>query len=138
MKIVALDLGDSWVGVALSDSSQIIARPHTTVPFKELQSFVKTLLENDSIETVVVGHPKTLRGTDSDQTKKIVLKKEELEKLFSSVEWVLWDERLSSKQAQSVGKKGDKLHIHAKAAAVILDSYLNHLRFKRSMDNENS
>jgi putative holliday junction resolvase len=135
MKILALDLGDQWVGVALTDISRILARPHTTVPFKELHSFLSKILEDEPINIVVVGYPQTLKGTESDQTKKVVSQKEDLEKEFPSADWVLWDERLSSKQAQTVGKKGDKLHIHAKAAAVILDGYLAHLRFKEEMNN---
>ena len=135
MKIVALDLGDQWVGIALSDSSRILARPHTTVALRDLRKFLSELLAQESISIIVVGYPQTLRGTESDQTRKIVAQKEELEKEFSCVEWVLWDERLSSKHAQSMGKKGDKLHIHAKAAAVILDTYLCHLRFKAEMNN---
>jgi putative Holliday junction resolvase len=135
MKIVALDLGDQWVGVAMTDISRILARPHTTVTFANLESFLTTLLKDEPISTIVVGYPQTLRGTESEQTKKIVKQKEILEKKFDSVEWVFWDERLSSKQAQSVGKKGDKHHIHAKAAAIILDAYLARLRFQEEMSN---
>lgn len=135
MKIVALDLGDQWVGVAMTDVSRILARPHTTVALAELEPFLKKLLEDEPISTIVVGYPQTLKGTESEQTKKIIAQKEDLEKKFNSVEWTFWDERLSSKQAQSVGKKGDKHHIHAKAAAVILDAYLAHLRFKEEMNN---
>lgn len=135
MKIVALDLGDQWVGVAMTDMSRILARPHTTVPLSELETFLANLLKEEPISTIVVGYPQTLKGTESEQTKKIVTQKEVLEKKFNSVEWTFWDERLSSKQAQSVGKKGDKHHIHAKAAAVILDAYLAHLRFKEEMNN---
>lgn len=135
MKIVALDLGDQWVGVAMTDISRILARPHTTVTLADLESFLTTLLSDEPISTIVVGYPQTLKGTESEQTKKIVAKKEELEKKFTAVEWVFWDERLSSKQAQTVGKKGDKHHIHAKAAAVILDAYLARLRFTQEMNN---
>ncbi len=135
MKIVALDLGDQWVGVAITDMSRILARPHTTVTLAELESFLTKLLTDEPISIIVVGYPQTLKGTESEQTKKIVVQKEALEKKFNSVEWVFWDERLSSKQAQTVGKKGDKHHVHAKAAAVILDAYLAHLRFKEEMNN---
>lgn len=135
MKIVALDLGDQWVGVAITDISRILARPHTTVTLADLEAFLTKLLAEEPISTIVVGYPQTLRGTESEQTKKVVTQKEVLEKKFNTVEWVLWDERLSSKQAQTVGKKGDKHHIHAKAAAVILDAYLARLRFLQEMNN---
>ena len=58
--------------------------------------------------------------------------KNELEKRFPKQTWVLWDERLTSKQASKMGskKKGDKQKIHSVAAALILESYLMYLRIK--------
>lgn len=132
MKIVALDLGDQWVGVAISDASRILARPYTTVAHKELVPFLEKLFTQEKISIIVVGYPKTLGGTESAQTKKVVAEKETLEQQFSIQEWVLWDERLTSKQAAALGKSDKKLELHAKAAALILDSYLMHLQFKNS------
>ena len=134
MKILALDLGDQWVGVAISDALCMIARPYKTVTNRELNSFLENLFRQERIDTVLVGYPKTMRGTESDQTKKIVLKKEELEKKFSEKKWLLCDERLTSKQALSMGKMKDKLEIHARSAALILESYLLHLQFQKSLE----
>lgn len=136
MKILALDLGDAHVGTAISDSEHIIANPLRTVPTANLKKFLKEILSTEDISTVVVGYPKTLAGKESIQTKKTVAEKELLEKEFSSIEWTLWDERLSSKQAartKPTKNKAEKLHSHSVAAAIILDSYLEHLRFKRNI-----
>lgn len=135
MKLLALDLGDQWVGVAITDASCILARPLTTTTLAELTSFLTDLFAHEAIEKVIVGYPKTLRGTESEQTKKIVLMKEQLAQDFPEKTWLLWDERLTSKHAQSLGKKGEKLEIHAKAAALILENYLAHMRFQQELEN---
>lgn len=127
MKTVALDVGDVWTGSAISDELGITARPYQTVKSPDLISFLHNLIETEPIGTIVVGYPKTMGGTESEQTKKVVARKNELEGLFPQVTWVLWDERLSSKQASGLKKtktKDDKIASHSVAAAIILTSYL--------------
>lgn len=140
MKILALDLGDKWVGSAISDPLGITCKPLKTVQLNELRPFLKETLGVQPISTVVVGYPKTFSGTESDQTKKIVKLKEELELEFATVnftaiKWILWDERLSSKRALEIqsGKYDpeSKRQNHSLAAAFILQSYLDHLAFSR-------
>jgi len=127
MKIVALDLGDRWVGIAISDPLGIIARPHDTVATKQLHQFLENLFSKEQIQTIVVGYPKTLRDTESAQTKRVRTQFDELKKLFPDLTWVLWDERLTSKEAVRMARHlptKDKLLVHARAAAIILTTYL--------------
>ncbi len=134
MKTVALDIGDVWTGSAISDELGITARPYQTVKSTELTSFIHELIENEPIETIVVGYPKTMGGTESEQTKKVVLKKDELESIFPQISWVLWDERLSSKQASNIKKtktKEDKIASHSVAAAIVLTNYLLYASIKK-------
>jgi putative Holliday junction resolvase len=132
MKVLALDLGDVWTGTALSDGLKMFARPYKTVKTEELSSFLKTVFAEERIEIVVVGLPQTLKGTQSDQTRKTISYKESLESAFPKQVWVLWDERLTSKHAQQLkNPKDDKQKIHSLAAALILESYLMHLEFKK-------
>lgn len=133
-KIVALDLGDQWVGVAISDNDHIIARPYTTITAKELMPYIPQLLAQQEVSTIVVGYPKTMRGTESAQTLKVKEQFLALEKLFPHLQWVLWDERLTSSWAAQLGKqrtKEEKLKSHARAAAFVLDSYLTYLKNMR-------
>lgn len=141
MKILALDLGDKWVGSAISDPLGITCKPLKTVQLNELKSFLKETLSAQNISTVVVGYPKTFSGTESDQTKKIVRLKEELASEFSvvnftEIKWMLWDERLSSKRALEIqsGKYDpeSKRQNHSLAAAFILQNYLDHLAFNKN------
>jgi putative Holliday junction resolvase len=132
MKIMALDLGDVWTGTALSDNLQMLAKPYKTVKTVELTTFLTSLITEEKIVTFVVGYPKTLQGRESDQTRKIVKMKEELEQMFPIQNWILWDERLTSKQASVLqSSKHDKQKLHSIAAAIILETYLMHLTFER-------
>ncbi len=134
MKILALDLGDQWTGTALSDGLAILARPYETTKTADLYVFLEKLFNTEKISTVVVGYPKTLKGTESQQTKTIVLMKEQLERHFPIKTWVFWDERLTSKQAEGLkNNKTDKQRVHSVAAALILESYLMHVQYKKMM-----
>ena len=132
MKILALDIGDRWTGVAISDPLGILPRPYDTFKTVDLYSLLEKTIEKERVSTIVVGLPTTLRGTESDQTKKIIALFEELKAHFNTIEWTMWDERLTSKQAagmKSIKTKDDKLRSHAIAAAIFLSTYLEYKRF---------
>jgi putative holliday junction resolvase len=134
MKIAALDLGDVWIGIAIADPLGIVARPYKTVRTVELTEAINTLHVQEQVTTIVVGDPQTLRGTASQQTIKIREQLTQLQQQFPHIQWVLWDERLTSKQAASIQKghtKEEKQKQHAIAAALILRSYLDRLAWQK-------
>jgi len=129
-KILALDLGEQWIGIAISDISRILAKPLITIKPPELIKTLTTLINEQSLDTIVLGYPKTMRGTESDQTRKALAQHEMLKKRFPAITFVLWDERLSSQRAaqqKSQKTAEEKQKSHARAAAFILDSYLTFL-----------
>lgn len=129
MKILALDLGDRWVGTALSDALGLLARPYKTVEMHELDDFLLQLFGQENISMVVIGYPVTMRATESQQTQQILRAKQNLEKKFPHMQWILWDERLSSKRAEGLKKaktQEEKRKAHSIAAAFILESYLTY------------
>jgi len=137
MKLLALDIGDVWTGIAISDSLHILARPYKTVASKELITALREIIETESIKRIVVGYPKTMRGTQSDQTKKVIDTVETLKKQFPSIEWILQDERLTSKMAGKITNrktKEDKLQVHSVAAAYILSTYIEFLNSQQPYD----
>lgn len=137
MKILALDIGDRWTGVAISDPLGIITRPYDTFKTAELSLSLKKTIEKERIVTIVVGLPTTMRGTESEQTKKIIALHNDLQKQFPDIEWKLWDERLTSKQAaylKPAKTKEDKLKSHAIAAAVILSTFLEFRRLQQERE----
>ena len=128
-KIVALDIGDTWTGVALSDPLKIIASPYTTYKTENLTTHISELQEEEDIERIVIGYPKTLRGTESEQTQRTQKIAAQLQETFSHIPFTTWDERFSSKRAEILttkksNRKGEKRFSHARAAAFILDTYL--------------
>lgn len=130
MKILALDIGDAWTGTALSDALGMFAKPYQTTETKNLISFLHDLFVKEKIETIIIGHPRTMKGTSSDQTKKVEEAKIKLEQKFPDKKFILWDERLSSKRADTLKKattKEEKIKSHSIAAAFILESYLQYL-----------
>ena len=136
MKILALDVGDKWTGTAISDPLGMFARPYKTVETKDLQNFLSEVIKKENVKKIVVGYPKTMKGTESQQTKKVKELADKLEKKFDVVQWKLWDERLSSKRAATVKKaktKEDKKFSHSIAAAFILDSFLMYLQSRKTI-----
>ena len=134
MKIVGLDLGDQWVGIALSDALQVSARPYKTIRAPELTTELRALLAQQRITCIVVGIPITLRGTASAQTVNIQKNIDELQQAFPDCQVISWDERLSSQRAQTQARattKEEKIRSHAVAAAFILQTYLDYLDFQQ-------
>jgi putative Holliday junction resolvase len=130
-KIIALDLGERWTGIAISDATRMVARPVTTVKRAELMIALAEVIKRERITTVVVGMPLTLKGTESAQTLTTKQALEDFKQAMPEITWVAWDERLSSKRAQALKSPKtpeEKLKAHAVAAAFILESYLHFLR----------
>lgn len=131
-KILALDPGDQHIGTAISDELQMLAEPHKTIKPIELINFLQDLLAIEPISTIVIGYPKTMRGTVSAQTQKSIDLKNELSQIFTDVEFILWDERLTSKSAGGIKQaknKQDRLYQHSIAAAIILQTFLDRTLF---------
>lgn len=131
MKILALDVGDVWTGTAISDAMGILAKPYKTITTRDLINEIGSIISQEKIARIVIGHPKTMRGTQSDQTKKTEQVAEQLKSTYPAIQWILWDERLSSKRADSLKKmntKDAKIASHSIAAAFILSSYLEYIR----------
>lgn len=130
-KTLALDVGDTWTGSALSDSVGITAQPYKTVKTAELIPFLQQVIIDQKIKQVVIGYPQTMRGTQSEQTKKVIAFKEKLEEQFTDINWLFWDERLSSKRAATAintKKIEERIKAHSIAAAYILSSFLENQR----------
>ncbi len=141
MKKMALDVGDKTIGVAVSDPLLITAQGITTIErvgIRKDTGKILDLIKEHDCDTVVVGLPKKLDGTDSLQTEKVYEFKTMLEnKLRSSgmaqVKVVYQDERLTTVMAEKVLIEGDvrrnkrKKVIDKQAAVLILQSYLDTL-----------
>jgi len=131
-RILGIDLGSKRVGIALSDSSNIIASPFKTLIFnnhKDLLIKLGELINEFDIKTIVLGLPLSMNGIDSPQTKKIRDFKSSL--LIFNIPIIYEDERLSSVSAkksmvtQNIKTGHNKSEIDMRAAAIILQQHLD-------------
>ena len=133
MRVLALDVGDKRIGVAISDPSQVLARSLKVIQRGSRQedfAAVARLVEEYEVEKVVVGYPRSLDGKAHAQAKKVERYATGLAESLT-VPMLLWDERFSTVTAERLmreaGLRGKKRWkgIDAVAAAVILQDYLD-------------
>lgn len=131
--MIALDIGDRRIGIAISDPFNRYAMPVDTFwRTKDRESDVRAVLElirSREAGTVVCGLPVNADGTESVQTEKTRAFIAALQAL-TDIPVVTEDERFTSIQAhESLHEQGFKAKKHKKsvdavAAAYILDGYL--------------
>lgn len=138
MKKLGLDLGDRSLGIALSDELNWLSRPVETYKFDDKDfenalNYTLALLSKHKVDTIVLGLPKNMDGSEGVQAETARDFKRMLEEK-SAVKVVLWDERLTSKMAsnmmksQNLKRKKRKESIDAMAASIILQGYLDSLK----------
>lgn len=73
-RILGLDVGDKYIGVAISDLLQITSQGLTTIVREsKVKDFgaIESLLIEHNINKVVVGLPKNMNGTIGPQGEKV-------------------------------------------------------------------
>lgn len=138
MRILALDVGEVYIGVAVSDPLGITARALTTIKrtdlFKDLKN-ICDLVNSMDIEEIVIGLPRTLKGTSSLQTEKVKEFARELEE-HCLKKITFFDERFTTKMALQKLRSGKEKPSRKKgladrvSAVIILQDYLNFLSLK--------
>ena len=132
-RLLALDVGDKTIGIAVSDLLGLTAQGVVTIrrtgltrDFLELQE----IIEKYEIKRIVVGLPKNMNNTIGKQGEKVLKFVEKLKKRFD-VEVILQDERLTTVSAEraliggDVSRKKRKKLIDMVAATYILQGYLD-------------
>ena len=139
MRIIGLDYGSKTVGVAISDSLGITAQGIETICRKEENKLRKTcarieaLIEEYQVERIVLGLPKHMNNEIGDRAK-LSIEFGEMLRRRTGLEVVMWDERLSSVEAErvliesKVRRENRKQYIDKIAAVFILQGYLDSIR----------
>lgn len=139
MKKIGLDVGDKTIGVAISDALNITAQGITTIErigIKKDTSKVIDYIKEYDCDTVILGLPLKLDGSDSPQTEKVREFRTKLEnklraERLKDVSIEYYDERLTTVMAERVlieadlSRKRRKEVIDKQAAVIILQSYLD-------------
>ncbi|HEY0757014.1 MAG TPA: Holliday junction resolvase RuvX [Ktedonobacteraceae bacterium] len=163
-RLMALDVGEARIGVALSDASGFLASPYMTLRVArdeaETLARLKQLIVETEAEELIIGLPISLDGAIHAQAEQIIAFTERL-KAHISLPVRFWDERLSTVEAERLlaesgqqsrahhrkqggrggkgssergRKKQGQQEIDAWAAAVILQEYLDQHSQKRERE----
>jgi len=139
VRVLGIDYGARRIGLALSDATATLASPWRMIdrPPSEAETMRILIAEiaalqqdDDGLEAVVVGWPRRLDGSPTDQTAIVETFAQSLGATLA-VPVILQDERLSSTEAESrlARRERDwrkrKQRLDAAAAAVILQDYLD-------------
>lgn len=127
-RIIALDVGEKRIGVALADSMVRIASPLVTIPNTQgVLSNIATIINEHAVAIIIVGLPRNMLG---DLTRQAAYCQEFAAKLRQEFSLPVYeqDETLTSVRAEaeleSRRKKYQKSDIDSLAAVYILDDFL--------------
>ncbi len=134
MRYLGLDLGTKTVGVALSDKTNTIASilkviRYTEDKYNQMLEEIKKIVKEYQIIKIVLGLPKNMDNSLGFAAERSLKFKEEFAKI-SNVPIVLFDERLTTIQAENilitadVSRNKRKKVIDGIAAVIILESYM--------------
>lgn len=136
MRYLGLDVGDRWIGVAVSDPSGMLASPLTIIKRKQEAADMEAIgdiIKKNGIGKVIVGLPVSLNGSLGRQAEKVQQFTEQLCK-HTEVPVEFRDERMTTASARSLmqettpKKKRQKARDDAIAAAFILQGFLDEER----------
>lgn len=145
MRYIALDIGSKTIGLAASDLTLLIAQPVKTIKRETLALDIDELINYivlEDVKKVIIGYPINMNGSIGPRA---VISEEFKVKLSKKIKYsdrikdreidvVLWDERLTTVQAerdliaQDIRREDRKKVIDQLAAVHILQSYLDYER----------
>ena len=143
-RILALDVGDRRIGLAITDPLGLIAQPLFTLHRTQLRADLKAIarfVRQHRVTTLLVGHPVHADGTPSAQGEKAVAFADALRQNHPTLSHHLLDERLTTLEAHALldqaghgprsagrarGRPVDrKDRIDQVAATLLLESFLS-------------
>jgi putative Holliday junction resolvase len=137
VRYLSVDVGEKWVGLALSDPTGFLATPLRVIRREAAHgAFIRALIEEHEVEALVIGLPLNMDGTSGAQVEETYNYVQALGPLPVPISY--WDERLSSWEAEQVvakvrGKGSKKRErLDAIAAAFMLHDLLDTRRQAQS------
>ena len=137
MRIMGLDFCSKTVGVAISDPLFLtaqgieIVRRKSQGKLRQTLARIEELKEEYEVGKIVLGFPKNMNNTEGERCEKTLEFKEMLEKR-TGLEVVLWDERLTTVEADrtmmqvGIRRENRKEYVDELAAIFILQGYLDY------------
>ncbi|MFA9429214.1 Holliday junction resolvase RuvX [Egicoccus sp. AB-alg2] len=141
-RLLAIDLGEVRIGLAVSDPTQTIASPAETlqVPRNQdgpaLDGLVNAVARHEVVG-LVIGEPRQLDGSEGNPAQRSRWFAERL-RARTGLPVALWDERFTTTEAQRVmldqdaSREDRRQHIDRVAASILLQSVLEAQRRHRA------
>jgi putative Holliday junction resolvase len=136
MRLLGIDHGDKRIGLAISDELQSFAHPYRTLQVDaQLLPEIRKIVERERVGGIIVGLPKNMDGSLGPSAAKAQSFAGRLKAELGSIKILLWDERLTTVEAQRAlhlaGKnaKQSKKMVDQVAAQILLQSYLDSLQW---------
>ncbi len=135
-RVLALDLGEARVGVALSDPMGWTAQPRGFLPRRPEEKLLLALSDlaaEEGVVRVVIGHPLHMSGARGEGAVAAEAFAKRIEER-TGLPVVLWDERWTTVAAERALSEGEvrgrrrREKVDALAAAILLQSYLDAVR----------
>lgn len=134
-RLLAIDYGLKRCGIAVTDPLRIIAAGLTTVPEPGLLAFLKTYLQTEPVDIIVLGLPLHEDGSEGQLYGKVRKVGADIARSFPDVAVDFWDERYTSRMAKAIilqsgvnrKKRQEKERVDKVSAGLILQEYLEHL-----------
>lgn len=135
-RILSIDYGTKRIGLAVSDPLQIIASGLDTVSTQNIFEYIEDYLNQEEVETIVVGEPMHLDGNPAQIAHLVVGFVRKLQKLYPNISVVTHDERYTSVDAKKIillsgakkKKRRDKSLVDKISAVLILQDYMEENR----------
>ena len=131
MKILGLDYGSKRIGLSISVPFMGMAVGYDVIDMNDsLLNNIKEIVIKEEIGSVVIGLPKRMDNTLGQSAQEVVKFADELKKNLD-IPVILWDERLTSKQAEmllrdvNISHKDKRRQINVTSAQLMLQSYLD-------------
>lgn len=132
-RIVGVDYGRKRVGLAVADPLRMFAQPFGAYNPREAVDVLRKLHRDEGLETIVVGWPLMLDGSEGDATRVVQEFVNRLRNALRDVVVVKLDERYTSEIAHDLvreargGRRVEKRSgdVDAAAAAIILQDFLD-------------
>ena len=134
--LIGIDLGEKYIGIAISDNKRTVASPLKTITKKKFTKNAQeiiSIINERSIVGGVIGWPVNMDGTQGkkcQQTNDFTLSFLEIH----NIPFLYWDERLTTVEAEKkmiqedVSRQKRKKYVNHIAAAIILQSALERLK----------
>lgn len=136
-RILALDVGSRTIGLAVSDPLGITAQGLPTIRRKNKRTdfaLLDRVIEQYKVKEIVVGYPLRLSGATGAQSEKMTAFAEQLRKRFE-LPVHLWDERLTTAEAQRVLRESE---ISTKRRGQVVDQLAAVLILQSFMESRQS